>query len=115
MIPINNSDTAWLIVSDFNQDNNIGFPEELREDIISPDVNLWAYEHYICTTLNGTNSYPSNPGDLLPFGDFGSQVGGEHAAIGGFNQLDYATLGSSVGWERSSISQLVGGNYYENS
>lgn len=44
MIPINNSDLAWLITSDFNQDNNIGFPEELRQDIISPNVNDWHHE-----------------------------------------------------------------------
>ncbi len=42
MTPINNSDTAWLIVSDFNQDNNLPY-EDLREDIISPDNNQWVF------------------------------------------------------------------------
>ena len=44
MIPINNSDTAWLIVSDFNQDNLIGYPDCLREDIYNPDVNDYYWE-----------------------------------------------------------------------
>ncbi len=38
MIPINNSDTAWLIVADYNQDNNLPY-EELREDIVNPEIN----------------------------------------------------------------------------
>jgi hypothetical protein len=41
LLPINNSDTAWLIVSDYNQDNAIGYPDYLREDIDNPDVNDW--------------------------------------------------------------------------
>jgi hypothetical protein len=43
MEPINNSDTAWLIISDYNQDNDLPY-EELRNDIDSPDVNDWCYE-----------------------------------------------------------------------
>jgi hypothetical protein len=38
MIPINNSDTAWLIVSDYNQDNG-KFYEDLRNDIYWPSIN----------------------------------------------------------------------------
>ncbi len=45
MTPINNSDTAWLVVSDYNQENNLPF-EELREDILSPDINQWHYEYH---------------------------------------------------------------------
>lgn len=44
MIPINNSDTSWLIVADYNQDNSIGFPEVLREDVCNVEVNEWNYE-----------------------------------------------------------------------
>ena len=44
MIPINNSDTAWLIVADFNQDNSIGYPDCLRDDILNPEVNVWVVE-----------------------------------------------------------------------
>jgi hypothetical protein len=44
VIPINNSDTAWLIVSDYNQDNSIGYPDCLREDIACPDVDWWFQE-----------------------------------------------------------------------
>jgi hypothetical protein len=44
VIPINNSDTAWLIVSDYNQDNSIGYPDCLREDIYNPEVDRWFQE-----------------------------------------------------------------------
>ncbi len=40
IIPINNSDTAWLIVSDYNQDNNLLY-DELREDILDPEIDQW--------------------------------------------------------------------------
>ncbi len=40
MNPINNSDTAWLIVTDYNQDNDL-FYEDLREDILNPEINSW--------------------------------------------------------------------------
>ncbi len=40
MLPINNSDTAWLIVSDYNQEND-KYYEELRDDIDNPEVNDW--------------------------------------------------------------------------
>ncbi len=44
MNPINNSDTAWLIVTDYNQDNNLPY-EDLREDILNPEINQWVSEH----------------------------------------------------------------------
>jgi hypothetical protein len=53
MIPINNSDTAWLIVSDYNQDNGIGFPDELREDILNCNANDW--DHIAIRGDGGTN------------------------------------------------------------
>lgn len=43
MIPINNSDLAWLITADYNQDNAIGYPDCLRDDIANPDINDWHY------------------------------------------------------------------------
>ncbi len=46
MIPINNSDTAWLIVSDWNQDNG-RYHEELREGILNPETNQWHYNFRI--------------------------------------------------------------------
>ena len=53
MIPINNSDTAWLIVTDYNQDNNLPY-EELREDIYNPAINQWHYENNIvCVGVGG--------------------------------------------------------------
>jgi hypothetical protein len=43
MNPINNSDTAWLVVSDYNQENNLSY-EELRKDILNPEINQWYWE-----------------------------------------------------------------------
>ena len=43
MTPINNSDTTWLIVTDYNQDNDLPY-EELREDVYNPAINQWCYE-----------------------------------------------------------------------
>ncbi len=43
MVPVNNSDTAWLIVSDYNQDNGI-FYEDLREDILDPQIDKGDWE-----------------------------------------------------------------------
>jgi hypothetical protein len=42
MIPINNSDLSWLIVTDYNQDNNLPYLD-LLEDIINPNTNDWCY------------------------------------------------------------------------
>ncbi len=44
MIPINNSDTAWLVVSDYNQENG-KYYEDLREDIYNPNVNDWNWAY----------------------------------------------------------------------
>jgi hypothetical protein len=44
MIPINNSDTAWLVVTDYNQDNG-KFYEQLREDILNCNVNEWDWDY----------------------------------------------------------------------
>jgi hypothetical protein len=43
IIPINNSDTAWLVVSDFNQENSLP-SEDLRNDILNPDTEQWSPE-----------------------------------------------------------------------
>ncbi len=58
MKPINNSDTAWLIVSDYNQDNDLPY-EELREDILNPQINNWSYDYeYRADMLNCFASGP---------------------------------------------------------
>lgn len=44
MIPINNSDLAWLVVADYNQDNAIGYPDCLREDVYDPETDQWFHE-----------------------------------------------------------------------
>lgn len=104
MVPINNSDTAWLIVADYNQDNS-KFHEDLREDVLNPVISDW---------------------DNISIGDDGgtdvgargriSGVGGNHAAIfyiGGVNNNvgNQHILSENVGG--LYISGLVGGHVYD--
>jgi hypothetical protein len=71
VIPINNSDLSWLIVSDYNQDNG-KFYEELREDVLNPATNLW---------IDGGESTISNIGGgyILGVGN-GIYVPGDYCA-----------------------------------
>jgi hypothetical protein len=75
MTPINNSDTAWLIVSDYNQDNG-KFYEELREDVLNPEVNQYHFEHTIFVPYCvGGDNYHNN------------QVGVELGHLGGTGDI----------------------------
>jgi hypothetical protein len=78
MIPINNSDTAWLIVSDYNQDNGKHY-ECLREDILNPEINDWIGEIIYFGIGCNNRGYPHlvNPVGSIPTGhhDFGGIVG----------------------------------------
>jgi hypothetical protein len=77
MTPINNSDTAWLIVADWNQDNDMHH-EELKEDVLEPVVNSWHYEYRVYAV--GGDSY--HVGYNVPIGGndiyigFAARVGG---------------------------------------
>jgi hypothetical protein len=106
MLPINNSDTAWLIVSDYNQENG-KYYKELREDILDPDVDHWVYDVHIefnynygmegdtCGSLVGTGSYHDD--DLTAtVGDFYISCGGGDFRVG------------SAGLD---MGALVGGNW----
>ncbi len=79
MIPINNSDTAWLIVSDYNEDNSIGYPHCLREDIANPDINGW---HYVHDTSDKVGSRASLQVGTIYMGD-SDEVGGSDYVVGG--------------------------------
>ncbi len=77
IIPINNSDTAWLVVSDYNQDNG-KYYEELREDIISPDIDQWHYQpQWMTDNPNVGDNYIGSVGDYhnIVF-HHGSWIGG---------------------------------------
>ncbi len=90
MTPINNSDTAWLIVSDYNQDNSIGYPDCLREDINNPEVNSWYYEF--------KRDYPS-VGESAPISagvGLGSMIGGQNLVMN-FTYDVGGNAGDSVG------------------
>jgi hypothetical protein len=87
VIPINNSDTAWLIVADYNQENG-KFYEELREDVLNPSTNLWidGGEGTISNIgggyLIGVGNGLYTPGDYCP--SLGDGAGGN---IGGYSWL----------------------------
>lgn len=98
MIPINNSDTAWLIVADYNQDNG-KFYEDLIEDIISPNVNQWDWEYWDVNTAVGGNSSGRIGGIIKGIGSNGHTVG-EHGSVG-----CRGDVGSSF------FNDDVGGNY----
>jgi len=101
MIPINNSDTAWLIVTDYNQENNLPY-EELREDILNPETNHWIWElnvHMIIASCTvGSDDFGEVGGDYFSteeaVGDSEEHVGGENNCsnyVGG-NKTDQFAL-----------------------
>ncbi len=92
MNPINNSDTAWLIVSDYNQDNDLPF-EDLREDILNPETNKWEMEYAplgdgVCGLDNMDLSIYGSmfPGDHV-HGAINGQVGDQRADMCGYGQF----------------------------
>ncbi len=88
MTPINNSDTAWLIVSDYNQENG-KFYEELREDILNVNMNDWYHEYLtVAPNVGGAGGFHVGhfiSGDVghrcnlfLSTYDYGTCVGGNY-------------------------------------
>lgn len=98
MLPINNSDLAWLIVSDYNQDNNIGFPDDLREDILDPKVNDWYYK-------NGNG--PQETGGFAVGGQVGSTMGSS-AYVGSITSSQRTAGEGNEDWDDTK-GALVGG------
>ncbi len=109
MIPINNSDTAWLIVADYNQDNSL-FYEDLREDVLNPTINNWSHDfeyHY-----NILNIFSSGPHSAISY-----QVGGcvtQSYSVGEQLQYlpDYIPIIHPIHNYDNNIALLVGGNVY---
>jgi hypothetical protein len=95
MIPINNSDTAWLIVSDYNQENDLPY-EDLREDILNPDCTQFYFEIIAnCVGGNcgkevgGLNDIVGNSANTIKDPDVGENCGGLEEVghlVGGFEQ-----------------------------
>ncbi len=105
MLPINNSDTAWLVVSDYNQENGIGFPDELRKDVLNPDINDW-----------DNRSIEDDGGTDVGSRGRISGIGGNHAAIfhtGGDNNNvgNQHVVGAYVGGFYTG--RFVGGKDYD--
>jgi hypothetical protein len=101
MIPINNSDTAWLIVSDFNQDNDLPY-KDLRDDILNCNVNEWACE------LN----YDLNVNYNID-GNIGNRVGDEDTPEVGSDEYDFIIGSQDLNGASSEvgvIGERVGGN-----
>ncbi len=95
MIPINNSDTAWLIITDYNQENSLPY-EDLREDILNPEINQWAWEARSC--------YHDGKGRV---------GGGSNPDVDGSMNVGINKNHSycdSIGWAFNNNGILVGGN-----
>lgn len=114
MVPVNNSDLAWLVTSDYNEDNGILGAQELREDIYNPEVNDGEWE-FRCLLVSRTES------NFIIY--YAGSVGGEHVGGGVERGLIDITAGDgdlngngNIGglsghWTEQRYSQLVGGNY----
>ncbi len=102
MLPINNSDTAWLIVADYNQDNDY-YHEELREDVLNPVIDEWNCEFY-CEDIKdfGTNSQMVG-GDTM----------GDLVGNGEYDITDMVNDHNGAAVNRGVIGELVGGNPYD--
>ncbi len=94
MIPINNSDTAWLIVSDYNQDNG-KFYQDLREDVLNPDCTQFYFEIIVDSVggsynkeVGGLNDIVGNSANTIKSPDVGENCGSLEEAgllVGGFS------------------------------
>jgi hypothetical protein len=101
MIPINNSDTAWLIVADWNQDNG-KYHEELREDVNNPDINQWSWQLFD-DGVGGKIEVVSS-GDKTA-GSIGYSTVGDIA--NNFNNFGFLEIGGV-----RAGSKMVGTNYH---
>jgi hypothetical protein len=101
MIPINNSDIAWLIVTDYNQDNNLPY-EDLRDDVCSVEVNGWSWEWENDT--HGVYGYD--------VGSVGSGIGGFSVGSGDCNGRvgSVGSLGGTTSYFTYSYGLSVGGH-----
>jgi hypothetical protein len=102
MTPINNSDTAWLIVSDYNQDNNLPY-EDLREDILNPEINSWT---------DGSNSYNVGACGFTGVGSVGfsseelrQRLIANNGGVVGYN-CDYFDIHDEVGWPSATVGDM---------
>ncbi len=102
MIPINNSDTAWLIVADYNQEND-KFHKELREDVNNPEVN--------CQIIASDWDWLANV-SYVGGGAILGEIGGEFKENKGVGSLESNESITYVG-DYYYIGSLVGGNLHD--
>jgi hypothetical protein len=79
MVPINNSDTAWLVVTDYKQENDLPY-EELREDVLNPTINPYYYEYHTLMVNSVGGEYRS----MTAIVGSGGMLAGEGNNIGNF-------------------------------
>jgi len=108
MIPINNSDTAWLIVTDYNQDNDLHYID-LREDIHNPAINQWYYEYKRIGIGFGGIGFVGVGVVDVGVGGYGYGVG--CGGVGGGGIGCGGGVGGVVGSSAKFLSALVGGNF----
>lgn len=105
MTPINNSDLAWLVVSDYNQDNDIGYPDALREDIYNPEINTWCWEYDEFAQDVGRDVGTDE--DYINTRRCGSVGDRNDRQVGGV--INSESVGDVVGYRK--IGKLVGSNF----
>ncbi len=124
MIPINNSDTAWLIVADYNQDNDLPY-EDLRDDILNCNVNDWSssFPYHYCAErifcsgeasgmtdkVGGYNCDSNKVGDNSNIGWVGTRTLEEKWLLRE-NEVPHLLIGSDMQGRDGLPSMLVGGN-----
>lgn len=93
MIPINNSDLAWLVVSDYNQENEIFGVDELREDVYNPEISKWYFEYFIFQSPGDNNLVVGGSVGGRP-GDFCQKVGA--GSLGLYQEFNATLVGGSM-------------------
>lgn len=112
MIPINNSDLAWLIVADYNQENG-EYHEDLRKDVIDPEINHhYQYEYYLILgeIVGGNESLRIRGiGDQYS-GDFGFLIFAGCSHNGHVGYADFGIGGNVVDLVAAEVFGEFGGN-----
>lgn len=107
MIPINNSDLAWLVVSDYKEDNGILGAEELREDIYNPETNQWSHDYRLLRSGDLYWIHQHSDTEYTVLLKVGSDIGYQNPGGGNARHLvgSRSLIGSNL-----EISLWVGGN-----
>lgn len=103
MTPINNSDLAWLVVSDYNQDNGLPY-EDLREDILNPEIEQWHWQ--FDEFYSGIGRFVGSEEDFV--NTIGRSGVGDRSDRGVGGVINSLQVGDVVGYR--NIGKRVGSN-----